>query len=234
MSNHLTSLAYKVDVETLLRKAVLVLLADKASDDGSGIWASKQTLADELNCSKQGVINTIQQFVNEGLLVEVEHRPHANGFTWIYSLDVAKMAALPRVRRWLKDQSIPLTGQPGVPVHPVDPTSQPGVPKPSLTPLTSGAKAPSVGRAKPKMAETALPDDFVVPEEWIDMAVEEHGWHRRDAQLEGKRFVDHALMNDRRCKNWKAAFRNWGRMPFCATPTRENKTAYRNQPITMA
>lgn len=229
MSNHLTSLAYKVDVETLLRKAVLVLLADKASDDGSGIWASKQTLADELNCSKQGVINTIQQFVNEGLLVEVEHRPHANGFTWIYSLDVAKMAALPRVRRWLKDQSIPLTGQPGVPVHRVDPTSQPGVPKPSLTPLTSGAKAPSVSREK--RVDHPLPDDFEMPEEWLLWAVEKKGWTRREAEFEAERFINHAVQNDRRVKVWERAWRNWCLSDFCQTKSADDRVAYRKEPL---
>ena len=61
MSNHLVSLAYKVDVGTLLRKAVLVLLAEKASDEGEGIWASKKTMADELCCSK----HSFSLFVDE-------------------------------------------------------------------------------------------------------------------------------------------------------------------------
>jgi hypothetical protein len=46
-------------------------MADKASDYGTGIWASKQTMADELEVSKQTVITTIKGLVADGLLVEV-------------------------------------------------------------------------------------------------------------------------------------------------------------------
>lgn len=137
MSNHLTSLAYKVEVGSLLRKSVLVLLADKASDDGSGIWASKQTMADELCCSKQSVINTFQQFVTEGLLSETGKRKNPNGYTVTYSLDVAAIEKLPRVKR---HQSKELTGQPDLPVKGVDGTSQPRLPKPPLN-RPSKAKA---------------------------------------------------------------------------------------------
>jgi biotin operon repressor len=91
VSNHLTSLAYKLDVGSLLRKSVLVLLADKASDDGSGIWASKQTMADELCCSKQAVRNTLQSFLEEGLLVETGRQKCQNGFTITYALKLAAM-----------------------------------------------------------------------------------------------------------------------------------------------
>jgi hypothetical protein len=35
-------------------------MADKASDYGTGIWASKQTMADELEVSKRTVITTIK------------------------------------------------------------------------------------------------------------------------------------------------------------------------------
>lgn len=140
VSNHLTSLVYKLDVGSLLRKSVLVLLADKASDDGSGIWASKQTMADELCCSKQAVRNTLQQFMDEGLLVETGRKQHQNGYTVTYGLILAKLESLPRVKRWAENQSTVLTGQPDIPVNQDDQGGQPGLPKPPLT-TQSEAKA---------------------------------------------------------------------------------------------
>lgn len=134
MSNHLTSLAYKADVGSLLRKSVLVMLADKASDDGSGIWASKQTMADELCCSKQAILNTLRQFVDEGLLDETGRRKNRNGFTITYTLNVEALEGLPRVKRWASNQSTGLTSQPGGPVNGIDETSQPGGPEPSFNP----------------------------------------------------------------------------------------------------
>jgi hypothetical protein len=147
VSNHLTSLAYKADAKSLLRKSVLVMLADKASDDGSGIWASKQTMADELCCSKQAILNTLQAFISEGLLTETGRRKNRNGFTITYALNIEALEALPRVKRWSNNQSTGLTSQPGGPVNEVDETSQPGGPEPSLTIRGSEAKASSPPRA---------------------------------------------------------------------------------------
>lgn len=163
MSNHLTSLAYKVNVGSLLRKSVLVLLADKASDDGSGIWASKQTMADELCCSKQAVIKSMNEFQAEGLLRETGTRKNPNGYTVTYTLNVAAIEALPKVKRWAADQSTPLTGQSGSPVNDVDVTSQPGLPKPPLTPLGSEAKASS-----PKARAKYPAPDGVEEQTWRD------------------------------------------------------------------
>lgn len=132
MSNHLTSLAYKVQIGSLLRKSVLVLLADKASDDGSGIYASKQTMADELCCSKQAVIKTIREFVNEGILEVSGKREMTNGHTVEYRLAIRKLTALDRVKRWASDQSTTFTGKRDAPVNDDDPTPTPRLPKPPL------------------------------------------------------------------------------------------------------
>lgn len=179
MSNHLTSLAYKVEVGSLLRKAVLVMLADKASDDGSGIWASKQTMADELCCSKQAVIKTLHAFVAEGLLAEVGQRKSRNGHTIVYAINAAAMDALPKVKRWAEDQSTTFTGQPDSPVNHVDATSQPGLPEPSFNPpLGSEAKASSPKRF-------AAPDG--VPESvWLDFLASPK---RRKAGMNGTAYA---------------------------------------------
>ena len=134
MSNHLISMAYKRDLRTAMRKSVMVLLADKASDDGAGIYASKTTMADELCCSKQTVIDTIRGFIDEGLLVEIGHRRNVNGYTVEYGIVVDALKRVPLVKCHA-DRSEKLTGQAAGPVKQVDATGQAAGPKPSLNPL---------------------------------------------------------------------------------------------------
>ena len=147
MSNHLTSEVYKRRIGSLSRNAVLVLMADKASDDGSGIWASKQRMADELGCSKQTVIDVIKSLMADGLVREVGQRQNANGYTVEYLIDVAALLALPLVPH---HQSSSLTGQKSAPVKSADPTSQAALPHQSSsltqTPLNH-PEPPLVGRA---------------------------------------------------------------------------------------
>lgn len=97
MSNHLISTTYKRNLRTPMRKSVMALLADKASDDGSGIYASKQTMADELCCSRQAVIDTIKGLEADGLLVVLGHRKAPNGYTVEYAIEVDQLEALPLV-----------------------------------------------------------------------------------------------------------------------------------------
>lgn len=97
MSNHLISEVYKRKVGSLARKALMVLLADKASDDGSGIWASKLRMADELGATKQTVLNTLKSLMDDGLIREVGTRPCARGYTVEYAINPDALRALPLV-----------------------------------------------------------------------------------------------------------------------------------------
>ncbi|NKX40838.1 hypothetical protein HGG71_05065, partial [Rhodobacteraceae bacterium R_SAG2] len=97
MSWHLLSLVYKKKAGSHVRKSILAYCADKASDDGSGIWASKATIAAELECGRSTVIRTFKEFVSEGLLVVTGTRPCANGETVEYAIREAALAALPDV-----------------------------------------------------------------------------------------------------------------------------------------
>ena len=74
MSRIVASLVYSRKTGSMLRKAVLAYMAERANDDGSLIWASKQRIADEVECSKQAVIKTVQAFVAEGILCEAGKR----------------------------------------------------------------------------------------------------------------------------------------------------------------
>ena len=45
MSNLVSNLIQTKKVGSLTKKAILMYMADKASDDGSGIWVSKANMA---------------------------------------------------------------------------------------------------------------------------------------------------------------------------------------------
>ncbi|WP_159108091.1 helix-turn-helix domain-containing protein [Novosphingobium sp. MBES04] len=160
MSNHLTSEVYKRQVGNIARKAVMVLMADKASDDGSGIWASKQRMADEIGASKQTVISTIRALIEDGLLLEHGQRRCANGYTVEYAINVRALRALPFVKSHADDQSENLTGQIASPVKKTDPTGQNPLPHRSEN-LTQTTQEPSLNlsdASHPQGARITKPD----------------------------------------------------------------------------
>lgn len=80
----------------------------------------------------------------------------------------------------------------------------------NLEPISEGAPAPrGKGGARKRASETPFPvGKFIITEEmraWI----EKEGYGRLNLRLETERFRDHALTNDRRVRDWVAAWRNW-------------------------
>lgn len=71
-----------------------MFLADKASDDGSGIWCSKGTIQRHTELGETTVKRTVREFLKEGILVETGARGCKNGFTVVYRIDLAKVEAL--------------------------------------------------------------------------------------------------------------------------------------------
>ena len=76
------------------RKQIIMFLADKASDDGSGIWCSKGTIQRHTELGETTVKRTIREFLKEGILVETGARGCKNGFTVIYRINLTKIEAL--------------------------------------------------------------------------------------------------------------------------------------------
>ena len=76
------------------RKQIIMFLADKASDDGSGIWCSKGTIQRHTELGESTVKRTISDFLREGILIETGRRPCKNGFTVIYRIVLARVMAL--------------------------------------------------------------------------------------------------------------------------------------------
>jgi hypothetical protein len=77
-----------------VRKQIIMFLADKASDDGSGIFCSKGTIARHTELGGSTVKRVISEFVAEGILVETGNRPCTNGYTVIYRIDIDAVEAL--------------------------------------------------------------------------------------------------------------------------------------------
>lgn len=93
------------------RKQIIMFLADKASDDGSGIWCSKGTIQRHTELGESTVKRTINNFLKEGILIETGPRRCKNGYTVIYSI------ALPQVA--LLETTAELNNEKGVTVNPV-------------------------------------------------------------------------------------------------------------------
>lgn len=202
MSNHLISTVYKRQLGTHMRKSVMALLADKASDDGSGIWASKQTLADELCCSKQTVIATVQGFLADGLLHETGSRKCSSGSTVEYRIDVAAVEALPLVDCHAK-RSSPLTGQAASPVKSTAPRGQAAGPKPSRTTLPK--------KDKPSLVAHEIPDDW---EPTVFGATTKSrkvvdGWPPGELEYQIEHFRAHHRKKGDRFKDWQEAWSTW-------------------------
>ncbi|HIP23670.1 MAG TPA: hypothetical protein EYG79_08790 [Rhodobacteraceae bacterium] len=76
------------------RKQIIMFLADKASDDGSGIWCSKGTIQRHTELGESTVKRTINDFLREGILVETGRRHCKNGYTVVYRIVLAKISQL--------------------------------------------------------------------------------------------------------------------------------------------
>lgn len=97
MSNLVSAKVHKKVFGSATRKSVMIYFADKASDGGEGIWASKTTIAAELEMHRVTVIRTINELVAEGILVVVGDRRHRNGATVEYDISMPAVEALPDV-----------------------------------------------------------------------------------------------------------------------------------------
>ncbi len=87
------------------RKQIIMFMADKAPDDGSGNWRSKGTIQRHTESGETTVKRTIREFLREGILVETGARGCKNGFTVVYRIDLTRIEALemtaePEIETW--------------------------------------------------------------------------------------------------------------------------------------
>lgn len=97
MSNKVSAIVHKKIFGSSTRKSVMIYFADKASDNGEGIWAAKSTIAAELELHRATVIRTINELVEDGLLIVVGDRKHRNGATVEYDISLPAVDCLPDI-----------------------------------------------------------------------------------------------------------------------------------------
>jgi DNA-binding Lrp family transcriptional regulator len=125
MSNECVTIAQKRRVGSATKKAVLMYLADRASDDGSGIWTSKSHISADTELSKRSVQNAMTEFERDGLLKKTGTKKCQNGFTYEYQLVLSVLLGLPSTR----EKDAKLTGAGDAPVHVVHPSGAGGAPQ---------------------------------------------------------------------------------------------------------
>ena len=152
MSNKVSVLVYSRRFGSPVRKAVMVYFAERASDNGEGIWAAKGTIAQAIECGRSTVIRTINEFVSEGLLVEVGKRPCRNGSTTEYAIDLEAVAALENVH--------------GVPER--DPSQSGTRPAAGHDPSQSGTPTRPAAGPKPPLGTIREPSELLVKADACD------------------------------------------------------------------
>lgn len=121
------------------RKQVIMFLADKASDDGSGIWCSKGTIQRHTELGASTVKRTIKDFLDEGVLIETGQKKCKNGHTVVYRMILAKVTMLELTR----EPDI----ETGAMVDPVQ--SEPGT-QPMVDPVPRPQRTPNNPKTIPK------------------------------------------------------------------------------------
>ena len=99
MSNLVSVLVYHRKFGSAPLKAVAAYMADKASDNGAGVFCSKGTIAAETELSRSTVYKALDELVARGLISEVGQRPCKNGFTVVYDMNLSAIFALPEIGR---------------------------------------------------------------------------------------------------------------------------------------
>ncbi|WP_428926354.1 hypothetical protein [Marinibacterium sp. SX1] len=76
------------------RKQVIMFLADKASDDGEGVYCSKHSIAKFTELSLATVKRIVRDFIAEGILVQTGKRECDYGYTIEYRICLAAVSEL--------------------------------------------------------------------------------------------------------------------------------------------
>lgn len=221
MSKHVVSLVYSRKAGSLLRKSVLAYMADVANHDGTGVWSSKQRIADEIEASKKGVKECVKALLADGLLTEIGKRPCANGYTIEYAINLDVVAELPLMPHNKDD------GGNSAPVNPVPPTGAPsspdGVPQCPQTvlnrpkPTTNVVRAqdappPKAKKRKPPprgaSRQTRIPDNWQLTPNDYAFATSKN-LTPQEINHEADQFRNHHSAKGSKFIDWSAAWRTW-------------------------
>lgn len=112
MSYKVTSLVLSRKVGGPTRKIILLAMGDVANHDGSGVWISNSTIANQSEVTRETVSRNLKKMVSEGLIKAVGKKRCETGFTVIYNLNLSALKSLPKSTCDLKshvDQGVILT-----------------------------------------------------------------------------------------------------------------------------
>ncbi len=135
MSNIVSALVQKRVVGSPTRKSILLYMAGCASDDGTGIWCSKATIARDLEYTKRTIQLAVDEILAAGLIQECGSRRCAHGYTVEYRICLDVVKCLPSThaegskKRKIKHPELPLepqetTGASDSPVKEIHPTRE--------------------------------------------------------------------------------------------------------------
>lgn len=223
MSRDVASLVYSRRCGSMARKAVLAYFAERANDDGTGVWASKQRIADEIECSKQTVIRAVKSLEDDGLIAAVGKRKTQGGFTVVYDIILPAVNALERAKRQTGEAEIDLnqshsetpnqshkvTGPSADQSHSDSRTSHTARPKPSSNRPKSDATHPPSGR---EVKPHRIPDDWMpgpLPEN-VQALVDLWPPGRLDREIDGFRDYWIARTRDFKRSDWDRTL--WNRI----------------------
>lgn len=203
MSRKVATLVYSKQAGSMARKAVLAYFADRANDDGSGVWTAKQRIADEIECSKQTVITVVKSLLADGLISEVGRRPNGNGYTVEYAITLAAVEALPDSKR--AEEGVQFwTGQGLDGSNSQTPRGQAALPKPSLN-------RPKPKKDKPSLVAHEIPEGWEPRQFGGDTKSRKvvDGWPPGELEYQLEHFRAHHRKKGSKFKDWQDAWSTW-------------------------
>ncbi|WP_052512958.1 helix-turn-helix domain-containing protein [Paracoccus sanguinis] len=185
MSNLISASVQRRLVGSATRKSVLSYMADKAADDGSGIWTSKANIARDLELSRRAVQLAIQELIRDGLVTETGQRDCKHGFTVEYSIVIEAVDNLPSTRepRSPRESDARVTREPGS--H--DPVNQIHPNHPYIDTTTPPAEDAAVDNSDPQARCLAVAGPGLCPASRAaitETAEVIEGWLREGIDLE--------------------------------------------------
>lgn len=224
MSHKVITLVNSRTVGSQPQKAVLANMADKASDGGEGVFASKATIAKETELGLSTVKRAINDLLERGLIREVGQRGCANGHTVVYDLDVRAIAALPA---WKNDDVTPSRVDPvqsgrgperAVTPSRADPHPVQSGPQTILEPSLNQEAIASLENASAQEFEdpppkkgrraSALPPDWVPSDRNLSDARSKN-FTEGEIHEQATAFRDYHLARGTTFKDWDAGWRTW-------------------------
>jgi DNA-binding transcriptional ArsR family regulator len=192
-------------------KLVLLALADKANEDGE-CWPGMDTVADMAGVSTRQVSTHLANLEDAGLIVRKRRRSRAGRLgRYTFHLNLTSGSTLPVDQEKSTSGSAPPVEaddqwKPDVPTtgSPASSTTGSLLPVKEQPPKSNHQGTTNTGKRK-RSPEVPLPDDWEPTDDHRKLAAKLGS----DLAFCADQFRDHAAANDRRQRDWDAAFRTW-------------------------